>query len=190
MNDLQRCGFWEQGDPLMLAYHDEEWGVPCHDDGALFERLMLECFQAGLSWRTILHKRAHFSRAFDGWDPQRIAAYGDDEIARLLGDAGIVRNRMKIAAAIRNAQCFIAVQREHGTFDRYLWSFVGGAPLQRPAPASPSEIPARTAESDALSRDLRRRGFGFVGSTVCYALMQSVGMVNDHLRGCFRATRA
>ncbi len=184
---LRRCGFWEVGDPLMLAYHDEEWGLPCHDDQALFERLMLECFQAGLSWRTILHKRAHFRHAFDGWDAARIATYGPEDTARLLADPGIVRNRLKIAAAVRNAQAFLAAQREAGSFDAFVWSFVGGAPLRRPAPATPADVPARTPESDALSKALARRGFTFVGSTIVYAFMQSVGMVNDHLAGCFRA---
>lgn len=186
-NSPRRCNFWEAGDPLMLAYHDEEWGLPCHDDQALFERLMLECFQAGLSWRTILHKRAHFRRAFDGWDAARIAAYGPEDTARLLADPGIVRNRLKIAAAVRNAQAFLAVQREAGSFDAFVWSVVGGAPLRRPVPATPADVPARTPESDALSKVLAKRGFTFVGSTIVYAFMQSVGMVNDHLAGCFRA---
>jgi DNA-3-methyladenine glycosylase I len=186
---LPRCE-WVGDDPLMIAYHDEEWGVPCYDDRELFERLMLEGFQAGLSWATILKKREHFRRAFDGWDPERVAAYGDAEVARLLADPGIVRNRAKVRAAIGNARACLAVRREAGSFSTYLWSFVGGAPLERDAPpADLAAIPARTAESDALSRDLRRRGFAFVGSTICYAFMQSVGMVNDHTAGCFRAAR-
>lgn len=184
-----RCA-WAMGDPLMIAYHDEEWGVPCHDDDALFERLMLECFQAGLSWLTILRKRENFRRAFDGWDAQRIAAYGPEEVARLMSDPGIVRNRLKIQAAISNANAFLAIRREEGSFDRYVWSFVGGEPLRRPAPPTTQAIPATTAESDALSKDLKRRGFRFVGSTICYAFMQSVGMVNDHVQGCFKARSA
>ena len=183
---LPRCP-WAGTDPLMVAYHDDEWGVPCHDDPELFERLLLEGFQAGLSWSTILRKREAFRRAFDGFDPERVAAYGPADVARLLADPGIVRNRLKIAAATRNAQAFLAVQREFGSFDRYVWSFVGGAPLRRPRPTTLAEVPVTTPESDALSRDLKRRGFSFVGSTICYAFMQSVGMVDDHVRGCFRA---
>lgn len=186
MSDRPRCA-WVGTDPLMIAYHDEEWGVPCRDDRALFERLLLECFQAGLSWSTILRKREHFRRAFDGWDPERIAAYGDAEVARLLADPGIVRNRAKVQAAIGNARAFLATRDEFGTFDAYLWRFVGGAPLRRATPPAPGSIPARTAESDALSKDLLRRGFRFVGPTICYAFMQSVGMVNDHTAGCFLA---
>lgn len=182
----RRCA-WAGTDPLMIAYHDTEWGVPCHDDGALFERLMLECFQTGLSWATILRKREHFKRAFDGWDPERVAVYGPDDVARLLADPGIVRNRLKVAAAIRNAQAFLAVRREVGSFDRYLWSFVGGAPLARARPVTLADVPTHTPDSDALSKDLKRRGFSFVGTVVCYALMQSVGMVDDHVRDCFRA---
>jgi DNA-3-methyladenine glycosylase I len=184
-HELPRCP-WVGADPLMIAYHDEEWGTPCHDDRDLFERLTLEGFQAGLSWRTILHKREAFRRAFAGFDPERVAAFGPDDVARLLADPGIVRNRAKIAATIGNAAAFLALQREAGSFDRYLWSFVGGAPLVRPAPPAWPDLPARTPESDALSRDLKRRGFRFVGSTICYAFMQSVGMVDDHVRGCFR----
>jgi DNA-3-methyladenine glycosylase I len=187
---LQRCA-WAGTDPLMIAYHDDEWGVPCHDDRQLFERLMLEGFQAGLSWTTILHKREHLRRAFDGWNPERIAAYGDEDVARLLADPGIVRNRLKVLGAIRNARAFLEIRRERGSFDAYVWSFAGGVPLQRGAPpADLTAIPARTAESDALARDLRRRGLTFVGSTICYAFMQSVGMVNDHTARCFRAAGA
>jgi DNA-3-methyladenine glycosylase I len=174
----------------MRAYHDEEWGVPCHDDRALFERLVLEGFQAGLSWATILRKRQHFCRAFDGWEPERVAAYGHEEVARLLADPGIVRNRLKVEAAIRNARAFLHLRDQEGSFARYAWSFVGGEPLRRRAPRSLAEVPARTAESDALSQDLRRRGFTFAGSTICYAFMQSFGMVNDHVQGCFRTTAA
>lgn len=182
---LPRCA-WVEADPLMIAYHDDEWGVPCHDDGALFERLLLEGFQAGLSWATILRKRDNFRRAFDGFDPERIAAYTDADRGRLLADAGIVRNRLKIAASVRNAQAFLAVQAEHDSFDRYLWRFVGGQPLRHLTGFTMGTIPATTAESDALSKDLKRRGFTFVGSTICYAFMQSTGMVDDHLAGCFR----
>ena len=184
---VPRCP-WAGTDSAMVAYHDEEWGVPCHDDRDLFERLILEGFQAGLSWRTILHKRAAFRAAFAGFDPARVAAFGPDDVARLLGDAGIVRNRAKVAAAIGNAAAFLAVQREVGSFDRYVWSFVGGAPPARATPPAWDEVPARTAASDALSVDLKRQGFAFVGSTICYAFMQSVGMVDDHVRGCFRVS--
>jgi DNA-3-methyladenine glycosylase I len=187
---LSRCA-WVGSDPLMIAYHDEEWGTPRHDDGALFELLMLDCFQAGLSWATILRKREHFRRAFDGWDPERVAGYGETDVARLLADPGIIRNRQKVRAAIGNARAFLAVRREFGTFDAYLWSLIGGAPLRRDArPADLAAIPARTAESDALSKELRKRGFSFVGSTICYAFMQSVGMVDDHTADCLRAGAA
>ncbi len=182
-----RCG-WAATDPLMVAYHDDEWGVPCHDDRELFERLVLEGFQAGLSWSTILRKREHFRRAFDHWDTERIAGYGSADVERLLADPGIVRNRLKVGASVHNARVFLELQRSEGSFNRYVWAFVGGAPLRHsPSPASLADVPARTAESDALSKDLRARGFTFVGSTICYAFMQSVGMVNDHLVGCFRA---
>lgn len=180
-----RC-FWVGTDPLMIAYHDDEWGIPCHDDRELFERLMLEGFQAGLSWRTILHKRANFFRAFDGWDAETIASYGPEKIATLLADPGIVRNRLKVEGAVKNARGFLAIQAEGRTFDEYIWSFTGGAPLRKPSPVSGEAIPVSTSESDAMSKDLRRRGFTFVGTTICYAFMQSVGMVNDHVAGCFR----
>jgi DNA-3-methyladenine glycosylase I len=183
--DKPRCP-WVGTDPLMIAYHDDEWGIPCHDDHALFERLMLECFQAGLSWSTILRKRQNFRHAFHGWDAHRIATYGPADIERLLNDPSIVRNRLKIAAAVRNAQAFLAIQHDHGSFDHFLWSFVGGAPLLKPTAASLSALTARTPESDALSKALKQRGFTFVGSTICYALMQSVGMVNDHVQGCWK----
>ncbi|MDQ2621689.1 MAG: DNA-3-methyladenine glycosylase I, partial [Actinomycetota bacterium] len=172
---LPRCGWATPDDPLYIAYHDGEWGVPERDDRELFERLLLEGFQAGLSWRTILHKRENFRRAFDGFDPERIAAYGPDDLARLLADAGIVRNRLKCEAATSNARAFLAAMDEPGGFSGLVWSF---APEPRPARfASLSEIPATTAESDAMSRELRRRGFRFVGSTICYAFMQSAGLV-------------
>jgi DNA-3-methyladenine glycosylase I len=171
----------------MIAYHDDEWGIPCHDDRELFEWLMLEGFQAGLSWSTILRKRENFFRAFDGWDAERIANYGPDDLARLLADPGIVRNRLKVEAAVKNARAYLAIRDERGSFDDYLWSFVDGAPLAKPVPASLAEVPVSTPESDALSKDLKRRGFTFVGTTICYAYMQSVGLVNDHVAGCFRA---
>ncbi len=178
-----RC-WWPGTDPLYVAYHDTEWGVPEFDDRALFEKLILDGFQAGLSWITILRKRENFRRAFDGWDPVKIAAYGPDDVARLLADPGIIRNRLKVAAAIGNARAFLAVQEEFGTFDAYLWRFVGGRPIQN-AWRTLGEIPAQTPESEAMSRDLLRRGFKFVGPTICYALMQAVGMVNDHIAGCW-----
>ena len=179
---VQVC--WGLVGPLDAAYHDTEWAVPCHDDGALFERLILEGFQAGLSWSTILAKRENFRRAFDGWDAHAIAAYGEADLARLMGDAGIVRNRLKVAGAVKNARAFLAAQAEYGTFDRYAWSFTGGMPLARPAPQNMGDVPATTPESDAMSKGLKKRGFTFVGSTICYAFMQSIGMVNDHLASC------
>jgi DNA-3-methyladenine glycosylase I len=175
---------WGEVGLLDAVYHDTEWAVPCHDDAELFERLMLEGFQAGLSWSTILAKRDNFRRAFDGWDAQRIATYGEADFERLMQDAGIVRNRLKIHAATKNARGFLALQQEHGSFDRYIWSFVGGAPLVQPAPASRGDVPATTPASDGMSKALKQRGFTFVGSTICYAFMQSVGMVNDHIAGC------
>lgn len=184
-HDLPRCP-WAGTDPLMIAYHDQEWGVPCYDDGALFERLVLETFQAGLSWATILRKREHFRHAFEGFDPARVACYGPDDQARLMADPGIVRNRLKIAATVRNAQAFLAVQREHSSFSDYLWRWVDHTPLRDLRGFTRSTLPAHTSHSDALSKDLKRRGFTFVGSTIVYAFMQSVGMVDDHLVGCFK----
>jgi DNA-3-methyladenine glycosylase I len=182
---IPRCE-WAGTDPLMVAYHDEEWGVPCHDDRDLFERLILEGFQAGLSWSTILRKRQAFIRAFDGFDPAVVANYGPDDVARLLGDAGIVRNRLKVAAAISNAQAFLETRDAFGSFDAYIWQFAPDA--RGPRPRSLGDIPATTPESDAMSKDLKRRGFRFVGSTICYAFMQSAGLVDDHVERCFRAT--
>ena len=177
-----RCP-WAGSDPLYLQYHDEEWGVPSHDDRHLFEMLMLEGAQAGLSWITILRKRAAYRKAFDRFDPRRIARYDAKKLRGLLADPGIVRNRLKIHGTVKNARAFLAVQEEFGSFDAYLWGFVGGAPkINRPR--AMSDVPARTAESDALSKDLKKRGFTFVGSTICYAFMQATGMVNDHLVGC------
>ena len=181
---LKRCP-WAGDDPLYIAYHDREWGVPSHDDRHLFEMLILEGAQAGLSWITILRKRGHYRRAFANWDAEKIARFKSRDVARLMNDAGIVRNRLKIAAAIDNAKAFLQVREEFGSFDRYLWQFVGGAPLQNKRRAMRG-VPARTSESDALSRDLKKRGFRFVGTTICYAFMQAVGMVNDHVTSCFR----
>jgi len=180
---FNRCR-WATTEPG-IAYHDDEWGVPVHDDRRLFEFLILEGAQAGLSWSTILNKRANYRRAFDDFDVRKVARYDARKVRRLLADPGIVRNRLKIAAAIRNAKAFLAVQREFGSFDAYLWRFVGGRPLQNHWKHF-RQVPARTRESDALSRDLTERGFQFVGSTICYAFMQAIGMVNDHETGCFR----
>ncbi|UCF68497.1 MAG: DNA-3-methyladenine glycosylase I [Acidobacteriota bacterium] len=179
-----RCA-WVGTDPLYVAYHDNEWGVPVHDDSKLFEFLLLEGAQAGLSWITILRKRDNYRRAFSGFDPRKIARYDRRKLDRLLHDEGIVRNRLKIESTVVNARSFLAVQRKFGSFDRYMWRFVGGRPL-RNRWKKMKDIPARTAESDALSADLKKRGFKFVGSTICYAHMQAVGMVNDHVIDCFR----
>ena len=170
---------------LLVQYHDTEWGVPIHDDRLLFEFLILEGAQAGLSWETILKRRENYRAAFDQFDPAIIAKYGQKKRKSLLADAGIIRNRLKIEAAIQNAKMFLAVQEEFGTFDEYIWGFVGNEPKQN-AWKSFKDVPAKTRESDAVSKDLKRREFKFVGSTICYAFMQAVGMVNDHLVGCFR----
>jgi DNA-3-methyladenine glycosylase I len=169
----------------MLAYHDGEWGVPCHDDRALFELLTLEGAQAGLSWNTILNKRQNYRRAFDNFDTDRVAAYTDSDIARLLGDAGIVRNRLKIASTVSNAEAILRLREELGSFDAHVWRFVGGAPKVN-SPHSLHDIPSSSTESDALSKDLGKRGFRFVGTTICYAFMQATGLVDDHEVGCFR----
>ena len=169
--------------PLSIAYHDEEWGVPVHDDKRLFEFLILEGAQAGLSWETILRKRDNYRAAFDGFDPRKVAKYDEPKVAALLQDAGIIRNRLKINAAIGNAKSFLAVQREFGSFDDYVWRFVNNKPLKR---KSGQPLPARTELSDSLSKDLLKRGFKFVGSTICYSFMQAVGMVNDHDSTCYR----
>ena len=181
---IKRCA-WPSNDPLMIAYHDEEWGVPLHDDRKLFEFLVLEGMQAGLSWSTVLRKRENFRKAFHGFDPVRIARYRQRDVERLLSDAGIIRNRLKIQAALTNAQCFLEVQKEFGTFDAYIWGFVGGRPIKNRF-KSLSEIPAVTPESEVLSKDLKSRGFKFVGPTIVYAHMQATGMVNDHTVDCFR----
>ena len=179
-----RC-VWAGDDPLYVRYHDEEWGVPVHDDRVLFEFLILEGAQAGLSWITILRKREGYRRALDRFDPEKVARYRAARIRKLLADEGIVRNRLKIESAVRNAKAFLRVREEFGTFDRYLWEFVGGKPIQN-AWKTVKRIPARTAVSDALSKDLKRRGFNFVGSTICYAFMQAVGLVNDHTVDCYK----
>jgi DNA-3-methyladenine glycosylase I len=181
---MRRCA-WVGDDPLMTAYHDQEWGVPLHDDRALFEFLILEGAQAGLSWLTILRKREGYRSAFSGFVPERVAAFDDGDLQRLLSDARIVRNRRKIEAAIGNARTFLAVQKEFGSFDSYVWAFVGGAPVHNRW-TSPAEIPSLTPEAERLSRDLKNRGFRFVGPTICYAHMQATGMVNDHTVDCFR----
>jgi DNA-3-methyladenine glycosylase I len=180
----QRCP-WAGSTPLMIAYHDREWGVPLHEDRALFEFLILEGAQAGLSWATILGRREGYRRALHGFDAARIARYGARDKARLLADPGIIRNRLKIDATILNARCFLDVQAAHGSFASYLWRFVDGRPLLNRF-RSVKDVPASTTQSDTMSRDLKRRGFKFVGTTICYAMMQDVGMVNDHIVTCFR----
>ena len=181
--NVKRCP-WPKSE-LDIAYHDKEWGTPVHDDRTLFEFLILEGAQAGLSWSTILKKRENYRQAFDNFDPQKVSNYDGQKVRKLLGDSGIVRNKLKVRAAIQNAKAFLAVQKEFGSFDAYVWRFVQGKPIIN-SPSRGAQIPARTAESDALSKDLVRRGFKFVGSTICYAFMQAVGMVNDHLVDCFR----
>jgi len=181
---LTRCA-WAGTGPLSIAYHDREWGVPLHNDRKLFEMLILEGAQAGLSWLTILRKRARYRAAFDKFDAQAIARYDARRIRMLLNNDGIVRNRLKINAAVENARAFLALQEEFGSFDTYIWQFIGGSPRQNRRTAL-QDIPARTPESDVMSKDLKRRGFRFVGSTICYAFMQAVGMVNDHTTDCFR----
>ncbi len=187
MKTKNRCA-WANSDPLYIAYHDEEWGRPVHDDRRIFEFLILEGMQAGLSWLTVLRKRENFRRAFDGFDAQKIARYDQKKIVALMQDAGIIRNRLKINGAVKNARAFLLVQKEFGTFDKYIWQFVGGNPL-RHAFKKLSDLPSSTKESDAMSADLKKRGFTFVGPTICYAHMQASGMVNDHLVSCFRYSR-
>lgn len=187
MGDLQnvkRCG-WAIGDPLLMQYHDKEWGVPLHNDVKLFELLVLEGAQAGLNWLIILKKREGYQRAFDSFDPVEVARYSRSDISRRLLDSRIIRNRLKITAAVVNARKFLEVQEDFGSFDNYIWQFTQGNAIKHHF-RSPSEIPGRTRESDAMSQDLRKRGFKFVGSTICYAFMQAVGMVNDHTVNCFR----
>ena len=184
MSGARSCE-WPTGDPLMVKYHDEEWGVPVHDDRKQFEFLILEGAQAGLSWRTILHRREGYRRAYANFDPARVARFGPKDVQRLLRDQGIIRNRLKIEWSIKNAQAFLEVQEAFGSFDAYLWRFIGGRPKQN-AWRRLAQLPARTPESDALSKDLKQRGFSFVGSTIMYAHMQAAGLVNDHMVHCFR----
>jgi DNA-3-methyladenine glycosylase I len=180
-----RCA-WAASHELLIAYHDDEWGVPLHDDRGLFEMLCLEGAQAGLSWLTVLKKRENYRRAFDGFDPQRVARYDARKLAALLADPGIIRNRLKVAGVVESAKAYLRLREDGQTFDKYLWTFVDGRPLVR-RPKTLADIPATSPESDALSKDLKRRGFKFVGSTICYAFMQAVGMVNDHTRDCWKA---
>jgi len=180
---LTRCGW--PGNPLMIEYHDEEWGVPKHDDNILFEYLILDAAQAGLSWNTVLQKRENYRRAFDNFDAEKIARYTPAKLEKLLQDPGIIRNRLKVESAVKNARGFLAVQEEFGSFDKYIWQFAGGRPIQNQW-RELKQLPARTAESDAMSKDLKKRGFSFVGTTICYAFMQAAGLVNDHVMDCFR----
>ena len=182
---MTRCGWVPDGDPAYVAYHDEEWGVPSHDDRHLFEMLVLEGAQAGLSWSTILRKREGYRRAFADFDAERVARFGQRDVERLLADPGIVRNRLKVESAVANARAVLEVRAAHGSLDAYLWTFVGGRP-KRNRFRTLSDIPAETEESKAMSKDLKRRGFRFVGPTVCYAFMQATGMTNDHVTSCFR----
>jgi DNA-3-methyladenine glycosylase I len=186
-DDKKRCG-WATADPLYVRYHDEEWGVPVHDDRRLFEFLVLEGAQAGLSWITILRKRAAYAKAFAKFDARKIARYDARDLERLMNDEGIVRNRLKLESTVSNARAFLATQKEFGSFDAYIWSFVGGRPKKN-RPRTLADVPASTPESDAMSRDLKRRGFRFVGSTICYAFMQACGLVDDHVADCFRRAR-
>ena len=182
--EISRCA-WPTGDPQMIEYHDTEWGTPVHDDRKLFEFLVLDAFQAGVSWSIVLHKRKNFRKALHNFNYKRIAKYDQRDVRRLLGDAGIIRNRLKIQSTISNAQCFMAVQKEFGSFDKYIWQFVGGKTIDNKCKTL-KDIPATSKESDAMSKDLKARGFKFVGSTICYAFMQAAGMVNDHTVDCFR----
>ncbi len=185
MKNTQSTCSWPGNDPLMIKYHDEEWGVPVHDDRKLFEFMVLDAFQAGLSWSTVLKKRENFRKAFNNFDPQTIAKYDEKKIESLLQDAGIIRNKLKVRATINNAQKFLEIQKEYGSFDKYIWKFTDGKTIVNKRKEL-SDIPASTEESDAMSIDLKKRGFKFVGSTICYAFMQAAGMVNDHFTYCFR----
>ena len=185
MYNKRRCSWTGSNNSLMIEYHDKEWGVPVHDDRTLFEFLILEGAQAGLTWQTVLNKRENYSRAFDDFHADKIACYGKEDIYRLLTDSGIIRNRLKIASTIQNAKAFLKIQKEFGTFDVYIWQFVDGRPINHKIKTI-KDIPTNTKESDAMSKDLIKRGFKFVGSTICYAFMQAVGMVNDHEIKCFR----
>ena len=180
----KRCE-WAGSDPLYIEYHDKEWGVPLHDDRKIFEMLVLEGAQAGLNWLTVLRKRENYRKAFDNFDPTKVAKYDSEKFQKLLANEGIIRNKLKIHSVIQNARAFLEVQKEFGSFDAYIWQFVGGKPI-RNSWKSMSELPAQTAESEAMSKDLKRRGFSFVGPTICYAHMQATGMVNDHVVSCFR----
>jgi DNA-3-methyladenine glycosylase I len=184
MKGKARCA-WSGNDPTMIAYHDEEWGVPVHDDRLLFEFLVLEGAQAGLSWSTVLKKRESYRAAFDNFHPEKVASYGEDKIGRLLQDSGIIRNRLKIRSAVTNARAVLVVQKEFGSFDSYIWRSVAGQTIQNRWEL-PSAVPAKTPEAEAMSKDLKKEGFTFVGPTICYAFMQAVGMVNDHTMDCFR----
>lgn len=188
--EVRRCDWASLSkNPLMIQYHDKEWGVPVHDDRTLFEFLVLESAQAGLTWQTVLNKRENYRNAFDAFDPAKIALYNSKDVRRILRDSGIIRNRLKIDATIMNARQFLTIREEFGSFDKYVWKFVGGSPIRHKF-NSLSQIPATTRESDAMSKELRGRGFRFVGPTICYAFMQAVGMVNDHTMKCFRYTVA
>jgi DNA-3-methyladenine glycosylase I len=182
--DKKSCG-WPSGDALMIDYHDNEWGTPVHDDNRWFEHIVLDGAQAGLSWKTILHRREGYRKAFEDFDPAKVAAYDENRIEALLNDPGIIRNRLKIYSAVNNARAFLKIQEEFGSFDKYIWRFTGGNPVINHW-MSLSEMPARTALSDTISKDLKKRGFSFVGSTICYAFMQAAGIVNDHITECFR----
>ena len=179
-----RCP-WAKDDPLMIEYHDKEWGIPVHDDNLLFEFLVLEGAQAGLSWITVLRKRENYRKSFDNFDPTKVAGYGEEKIEELMNNPGIIRNKRKITAAVANAQAVLEIQKEFESFDAYIWQFVGGKPIQNEW-ENMEDVPAFTPESEKMSKDLKKRGFKFVGPTICYAFMQAVGMVNDHVMGCFR----
>ncbi|MEW6732964.1 MAG: DNA-3-methyladenine glycosylase I [Acidobacteriota bacterium] len=184
-NEIVRCGWAKNSNDLYIAYHDKEWGVPVHNDRLLFEFIILEGVQAGLSWETVLNKRENYRKAFNNFDADKIANYDSSKVEKLLANEGIIRNRLKINSAIENAKAFLKIEKEYGSFDSYIWQFVNGKP-KRNEWRSLKEVPSKTAESDAMSRSLIKHGFKFVGSTICYAFMQAVGMVNDHLVGCFR----
>jgi DNA-3-methyladenine glycosylase I len=184
MDNLTTCP-WPSNDPLMTKYHDKEWGVPLHDDKKLFEFMLLDAFQAGLSWKTILHRREGFRKAFAGFDPQKIAKFDEAKIIELMKDEGIIRNQLKIRSSVTNAQAFLQVQKEYGTFDKYIWQFTGGKTIVNNHSGF-ATVPVSTKESDAMSKDLKKRGFRFVGTTICYAFMQAAGMVNDHMIYCSR----
>ena len=184
MNMKKSCP-WPANNPLMIEYHDKEWGEPLHDDNKIFEFMVLDAFQAGLSWNTIINKRKNFEKAFDNFDPVKIAKYKESKIQKLLNDAGIIRNKMKIRATVNNAKIFLKIQKEFGTFDKYIWQFTGGKTLHNKWKTT-KEVPAYSKKSDAMSKDLKARGFSFVGTTICYAFMQAAGMVNDHMINCFR----